>query len=451
VRGTTRHICRDQDGQLIRGKRNGPPKGHIAGCRQGVWTYAVRVPTKDDPFGYLRRSGFPTKAAADAELNRVIGLLDLAGDNPSRRQQIGSAIWKATAHGRRLDEERIRREVGADRDPSLPVPTVGEWAEDWLAGNGNLRPSTRAAHRQRIANYIIPWLGAIPLDALRNVHVEEMMAGIRRRSEGEPLDHDPADERARQSDAGPAMRRKLLDLLRTIVKAAVDDNVITRNPIATYRSQERYRPDDRRAWSPEQVQAFLRAAEGDRLAVLFRVAALHGLRRGELIGLRWNDIDLEAGTLRVRQQLSWYGGEPNFTDPKTEKSRRTLRLDAGTVAAIRQHRRAQREEQLRAGPAWQGERWGLVFANEDGTPLRPYAPLFTLKRVAKETGVPELTLHELRHTAATLMLSSGVSPKVASVRLGHSTVALTLDLYGHVLPQDDQAAADAVGNIVAGS
>jgi integrase len=433
--------------RLLRGDRAGPPAGHVAGCRRGVWTYAVRVPTTEDEYRYLRRSGFASKSDAAVELNRVVALLALAPKGSARQRQIGQAIWDSTSRGRPLDEERIRHRVGADRDPSLPTPTVGEWAQDWLLTR-RLRPGTRAGHQRRITNYLVPWLGDIPLDALRNVHVQQMMDGIRRRSEGEPLAGDPPDERLRQSDAGPAMRRKLLDLLRTIVKAAVDENIITRNPIATYRPNEEYSPPERQVWPADQVRAFLRAAEGDRLAVLFRVAVLHGLRRGELLGLRWEDVDLERGTLAVRKQIGWSGGEATFADPKTKKSRRTLRLDAGTVQALRRHRREQREEQIRAGAAWEGTAWGLVFAEEDGTPLRPYTPLFALKRLARKARVPELTLHELRHTAATLILSEGVPPKVASVRLGHATVALTLDLYGHVLPKDDQDAADAVGNIL---
>jgi integrase len=448
VRGTTRHICRDQSGELIRGKRkDGETKGHLPGCRQGTWGYAVRVPTKEDPFGYLRRGGFETKGKADDELTRVKSLMELAGDNEARRQQIGTAIWKATARGRALDEERIRREVGADRDPSLPVPTVGQWAEDWLVVQ-DIRPGTRAGHQHRITNYITPWLGDIPLDALRPVHVEAMLDGIRRRTAGESLDDDPIDQRRRQSDAGPAMRRKLVDLLRTIVKAAVDDNVIDRNPIVRYKHREKYRPPERKPWTPEQVRRFLQAAQGDRLAALFRVAALHGLRRGELLGLRWEDLDLDAGILHVRQQIGWFGGKPAVGEPKTESSTRALRLDAGTLAALRRRRHEQREERMRAGPAWQGQEWGLVFAREDGTPLRPYDPLFALQRIAEEAEVPVVTLHTLRHTAATIMLSAGVSPKVASERLGHATVAMTLDLYGHVLPQDDQAAADAVERAV---
>jgi integrase len=446
MRGTTRHLCRDQHDRPLSGSRDGPPKGHIAGCRGGVWSYAVRVPTKQDPHGYLRRSGFASKGAADAELNRIISLLDLASSNEQRRQQIGTAIWRATARGRPLAEDRIRREVGADRDPSLPTPTVGQWAQDWLLTR-RLRPGTRAAHQRRITNYLVPWLGDIPLDALRNVHVQQMMDGIRRRSEGEPLDDDPPDERKRQSDAGPAMRRKLLDLLRTIVKAAVDENIIARNPIATYKPDEEYSPRERQAWSPKQVRGFLQAAEDDRLAVLFRVALL-GLRRGELLGLRWEDLDLDRGILSVRQQLSWSGGKPAFTPPKTKKSRRTFRIDADTVAALKRQRHEQRQEQLRAGAAWEGRAWRLVFAEEDGTPLRPYTPLFALKRLARKARVPELTLHELRHTAATIMLLLGVPPKVVSVRLGHATVAMTLDLYGHVLPEQDQAAADALGRAI---
>jgi integrase len=223
--------------------------------------------------------------------------------------------------------------------------------------------------------------------------------------------------------------------------------VIAHNPLAGFRL-EGYQTPRRTVWSPAQVQTFLQHAEGDRLAALFRVAVLHGLRRGELLGLRWQDLDLDAGTLAVRQQLGWVASTPMVGPPKTGKSRRSFKLDAGTVAVLRRHRREQREEQLRAGRAWEGQNWGLVFAEEDGTPLRPYTPLFALKRIARRAGVPGLTLHELRHTAATGMLAAGISPKIVSERLGHATVGMTLDLYGHVLLEHDQDAAERIGNIV---
>jgi hypothetical protein len=275
MRGTTRHICRDQDSTLLRGRRTGPRKLHFPGCRGGTWSYAVRVPTVADAYGYLRRGAFARQVDAEAELSRVISLMSLAPQGSVRQRQIGTAIWEATSRGGPLDEERIRHKVGVDRDPTQPVPTVGRWAEDWLAGR-RLRAGTRVAHRRRITNYIIPWLGDIPLDALRNVHVESMLAGIDRRTAGESLDDDPADRRARQSAAGPAMQRKLIDLLRTLIKAAVDANVIDRNPIATFEPPA-YEPKERTVWTLEERRTFLQHAEEDELSALFRVASLYGL------------------------------------------------------------------------------------------------------------------------------------------------------------------------------
>jgi integrase len=395
----------------------------------------VRLPTKEDPHYYLRRSKFTLKSDADAELSKVISLVAQGGNSEQRRRQIGSAIRDTTARGRPLDEKRIRHQVGEDRDPSLPVPTVGEWARDYVAQRGQLRPGTRAVYARYTTHYLIPWLGDTTLDVLRPVHVKKMLDGIRRRTESVPNDGDPPDLRGRRSKAGPALRSKVLDFLRVLMKAAVDENVISRNPIARFEPEERYDPPERGAWSPAQVDIFLRHAEGHRLYALFRVALLYGLRRGELLGLRWSDLDLDGGTLAVRQQLGWWGGEPRVNEPKTRKSQRSFSIGEETVAALRRHRQAQVVRDLR---------WDLVFCREDGSPLRHYEPLFELKRLADEVGLRRLNLHELRHTAITNMLMAGINPKIVSERAGHATVNITLDTYGHVLHEHDQAAAATI-------
>jgi hypothetical protein len=156
----------------------------------------------------------------------------------------------------------------------------------------------------------------------------------------------------------------------------------------------------------------------------------------------------ELTSSSATRQLSRSAPRWSIGPPKTSDSLRSFSLDTGTVAVLKQHRRAQREEQLRAGPAWEGQEWGLAFCNEDGTPLRPYTPLFELKRLARAAGVPVLVLHELRHTAATVMLAKGISPKVVSERMGHATVGITLDLYGHGLLEQDQDAAERIGSIL---
>jgi integrase len=380
----------------------------------------------------------------------VLELLDLVpATEKQRRRQIGQAICDSTAYGRPLDEAAIRRKVGAERDPTQPTPTVGQWAADWLATRGDVRRGTWLGWQRRIENHIAPHLGSLPLDALRPVHLREMFDAMDRQTQGAPLDDDPPDERRRKSRLGKPVQHQVLNLLRTLVKNAVNARVLDYNPIADFKLSP-YDTPERNVWSAEQIRTFLRHAEDDRLHALFRVALLYGLRRGELLGLRWEDTDLDRGTLAVRQQIGWYGSRPEVGPPKTRRSRRSFRIDDGTVAALRRHRRDQVAEQLRAGEGvWQGDTWGLVFANEDGSPLRPYAPRDALDRLT-EVGLPRLTLHEMRHTAITNMLASGINPKVASERAGHATVAMTLDLYGHVLAEQDEAAADAIGASIDG-
>ncbi len=246
---------------------------------------------------------------------------------------------------------------------------------------------------------------------------------------------------------GLPAQHQLLSTLRSVLKAAVERALIVRNPLAGF-SLESYVTPERSTWSPAQVRTFLAHAEDDRLAVLYRVVLLHGLRRGEVCGLRWQDLDLERGVLHVRQQHVWVGGEARSGEPKSRKSRRSFRLDAGTVAALRAHKTRQLRERMRVGAAWEDR--DLVFCNEDGSPLKPYAPLFPFQRLAREAGLPVLTLHEGRHTAATNMLLAGISPKVVSERMGHATVGITLDLYGHVLPEMDEDAASRIGTQAGG-
>ena len=171
--------------------------------------------------------------------------------------------------------------------------------------------------------------------------------------------------------------------------------------------------------------------------------AIHcGLRQGELLGLKWDDVDLERGTLQVRRTLS--GGA--FTSPKTAKSRRTVRLKQSAVEALRRHLECQLGEIDRAGPLWQEN--GLIFATERGTPLnRHNLGSRSFKPLLKRAGLPQSTrFHDLRHTCATLLLVQGIHPKVVQELLGHSNVGITLDTYSHVLPNMGDTAAEAMEN-----
>lgn len=194
-----------------------------------------------------------------------------------------------------------------------------------------------------------------------------------------------------------------------------------------------------RVWLPHQVGQFLDATSADRLAPLYHLTFAAGLRRGEVCGLRWVDVDLEGGSLRVAQQLVSVGGRVMVGEPKTARGARVVALDADTVAVLRDHRRAQLAERMASGPAYVDS--GLVFTREDGSPLDPSYVTRHFARLVARAGLPPIRLHDLRHTSASVGLAAGESMKEISDRLGHSSITITADTYTHVSPAVAQESA----------
>jgi integrase len=201
-----------------------------------------------------------------------------------------------------------------------------------------------------------------------------------------------------------------------------------------------------RTWSARQLDDFLAHVRDDRLSAAWRVLAMTGLRRGELLGLHWDAVDLDTGRLAITQTLIEGKGAPRFSEPKTKRGRRSVALDPGTVDALREHRERQLDERLDWGPAYQDHE--LVFCREDGTPIWPRTFSRFFDHHVHDAELPKIRLHDLRHTHATLALHAGVHPKVVSERLGHSTVAITLDIYSHAVPAMQADAAAKVAALV---
>lgn len=202
-------------------------------------------------------------------------------------------------------------------------------------------------------------------------------------------------------------------------------------------------------WSAAEVQLFLGSIGQDPWYPLFVTAVATGMRRGELLGLRWADVSLEDDRLSVRQQLTLLHNVLNFSDPKTSRSRRTIDLDPETVKVLRRHRASQSQQRLRWGEAYTDH--DLVFCREDGTPMNPDRLTVLFQGMVKRSGLAKIRLHDLRHTNATLALEAGVPPKVISDRLGHATVAFTMDVYAHAVPALQAEAARRVGALIFGA
>jgi integrase len=225
--------------------------------------------------------------------------------------------------------------------------------------------------------------------------------------------------------------------------------LISRNP-AGFVDAPRPTPPQIQPLAPEQINQLLSASQGDRLHALYVVAVSAGLRQGELLGLRWSDLDLERASLSVQQQVQRTREGWVFSEPKTAKGRRTVTLPRMAIGALRTHRQYQLAERLAAGATWSDH--GLVFTNHVGGPIekqnlvrRSFRPLLT------RAGLPMIRFHDLRHSAATLLLHQGVHPKVVQERLGHATIGVTMDIYSHVMPTLQREAADGLDRFFTGT
>jgi integrase len=349
-------------------------------------------------------------------------------------------VQTATGSKRKALYGKTRQEVAAklskalaDRESGLTFDadnmTVGEYLARWLSDSvkGTVRISTFERHEQIVRAHLVTAFGRMKVKNLTPAHVRSL-------------------HREKLEDGlAPATVRKIHSTLHKALSQAVADGLIPRN--AADVKAPRPAPDEMRPLSEAEARTFLDAAREaeDRFEALYVLAITTGLRRGELLGLRWDDADLDRGTLRVGRSLVREGGRYVVGETKTKRGRRRVNLTPRTVAALKAHRKRQLEQRVRVGSLYEDH--GLIFASENGTPLNPenlvkrsFKPLLT------RADLPEIRFHDLRHTCATLLLSRGVHPKIVQELLGHATIAMTLDTYSHYLPSMGDQASDAMGD-----
>lgn len=310
--------------------------------------------------------------------------------------------------------------------------TLGEYMRTWLDGRkGALRPSTWHGYNKNLRAHIEPRIGSIKVQHLTRERIGAFYATL-------------------QAERGLSARsvRHVHTLLRRALADLVRDGRLARNP-AMYVELPKVDTEKMKCWTPADVRTFLEAIADDRLYALWRVAASTGMRRGELCGLRWQSVDLDAGTLSVDETLLDIRHELVIGQPKTGRGRRVLALDAGTVAALRAHKARQAAERLAFGAGFNDG--GYVFVREDGAPVHPAWLTRAFSQRVKAAGLPKIRLHDLRHTAATLSLAAGVPIPVVSERLGHARTSITLDWYGHALPGQHREAADKLAALIGGA
>lgn len=301
----------------------------------------------------------------------------------------------------------------------------------WLpTRQDRLRPTTAFRYEQMIDRYVLPHIGRVPMRSLTITHLEDLYAHLRRSG---------------RHDGGPLAPKTVLNvhqILRTALGDAERSGLVQRNVARLMDPPCHGAAPEQRCWNEHQLRQFLHVAMTHRLGPAIWLAAMTGMRRGEVLGLRWTDIDLETATLSIRRSVSCTGYQVHTTPTKTRTSRRAIDLDQRTMDVLREWRHQQLSE-LAAVAAD-----GTVFTRTDGEPVHPHALSQTVSRLQRSAGVPTIRLHDLRHTHATLMLKHGIPLKVVSERLGHSTPAFTMAVYQHVLPGMQRDAANTFARLI---
>lgn len=381
--------CRGEDGRQL-----GARCPELAtNTKHGRWAYAVDLPALAGRRKTMRRRGFPTKSTAQKALDDVV----------SRR-----------GGGVRVD----------DRE------TVAAYLAEWLhATRHKLKPKTLLSYQCYVRNDLVPALGAYRLEHLTHRHVAQLIADMEAAGRGAPT------------------IRRCVAVLSSALADAVERRRLPHN-VARHAPLPPEGRAERRPWSVEQATRFLAHVRDHVLGPLFEVLIGCGLRRGEALALRWSDVDLDGRVLQVRQTLSDVNGALMLTAPKTAGSAAGVGMSSRVVDALRRQRAEQDLTRALWGDAYDTEGLDLVFAREDGSPLRPEKVLWQFHERADEIGLPRCTLHDLRHLAATLMLASGVPLAVVSKMLRHAKVSITVDLYGHLSRETSTAAADIYGAVL---
>lgn len=291
-----------------------------------------------------------------------------------------------------------------------------------------LRPKTWNQYKQVINKHIVPCLGHISIQELRSDQIQ-------------------ACYRQKQQDGTSTRTLSLINcILHHAMEYAVKNGIIFRNPV-NEELKPRLQYHEQKVLNIDQVRLFLQACKGTHWEALFCLAITTGMREGELLGLKWGDIQWDTRQLQIQRQLQRLPGQGLvFSEPKTVSSRRNILLGEEMIDKLHAHAAIQDRERLIAGEKWREN--NLVFPTEIGSPMDQHHLFNYYKRLLKETGLPDIRFHDLRHTFATLMLGWGVHPKVVQERLGHAHISHTLGIYSHVLPSIQIEAAKKMDEMI---
>jgi integrase len=322
--------------------------------------------------------------------------------------------------------------------------TLEDFAAEWLVSiERTIRPATHYSYARNLRHHVVPYIGSVPLSSLDAGVLNTLYARLL---------EDGSRHHSRPGGLSPRTVAYVHTIIHRLLRDAVRWGRLARN-VADAADPPRTRANSRRAamrtWTASELGRFLGAVSDDPLYPAFLLLATTGMRRGEALGLRWSDVDLDAGRAAIRQTVGVIAHRVVFGEPKTGKARRVISLDTRTAAALRAQRQRQLEQRLLVGAGWQDR--DLVFTRFAGEPLHPEHFSQAFERRVKRHKLPRLSVHGLRHTWATLALEGGVHPKIVQERLGHVNISLTLDTYSHAVAGMESDAAEKVAGMVFGA
>ncbi|PWB55366.1 MAG: hypothetical protein C3F13_04545 [Anaerolineales bacterium] len=325
----------------------------------------------------------------------------------------------------KLTQQQIETGLTYASTKLIMTEFLGEWIETEQA---ILKPSTWSHYQQLIRQHISPRIGRITLKDLKTEHIQGLY------------------NRLNKEGIGAYTIQKTHTLLHSSLEFAVKMGTIPRNP-ASYAKPPKAPEKEMQILNETQANQFLVSALEHRWSALFHLAMVTGMRQMELLGLKWEDLDWLRQTIKVERQLVRTNGKNvEFSTPKTKFGKRSLKLAGNDIQVLRRHSERQQALRVKAGKKWVEN--GLIFTNSVGGPINPRNLLREFTTLLAAAGLPRIRFHDLRHTAASLMLNHGIPPLIVSRRLGHSRVSITLDIYGHLIPGMQTEAASLISDLV---
>ena len=357
-----------------------------------------------------------------------VAVLSLPGS--MRRRRVTRYATTQTEARKKLTD--LHREFDEEQSISTANSSLADFLTDWLHNfaKPKVRPRTFISYEEIVRLHIIPEIGRLRVKQLESEHVEALMA------------------RKLESGLSPRRVEMIRAVLRRALNIALRRNLVVRN-VAALAESLRQECRELQIWDEGQAARFLLGAKADPNVLLYETALHTGMRQGELLGVQWNDVDLDQRKLSVNRSLQRVTGQGLVALPlKTERSKRTIRISNSVATKLREHRTDQLEAQLRAGSSWRNT--GYIFTTPTGTPLDGRNVTRRFQRLAAKLMLPSARFHDLRHMSASFLLAHGVSVVLVARRLGHTNASTTLRFYAHATDEEDQAAAKILDAAVSG-